>query len=290
MTLADAMHRFWWIRGHLAEARQWYASVLELRAAASPQTLGRVLGDASWFAYQQGDFETAISLANDGLEFARSVDDAWGMATALNGIASALGGLGSHREAIEAYEEARVLTRQTGDRYFETACMSNIATSLLDLGDLEPAADLFEEALEIARAIDSEQAIAYLLVSIGDVRRRQGRIDESLIAFRDGLEAVARLGFAMRMASGLVDAAATLVAAGSLEPAARIHAATARWLEETHLDSEINTDTVEEVDSRLAGELDPETLARVTAEGRAMDLDAATTYAIRCLTVAAAAP
>src|SRR4029077_5637129 len=104
MTLADAMHRFWWIRGHFAEARQWYASVLELRAAASPQILGRVLGDASWFAYLQGDFETAISLAKDGLEFARSTDDAWGTATALNGLASALGGLGAHREAIEAYE------------------------------------------------------------------------------------------------------------------------------------------------------------------------------------------
>src|SRR6185436_10140355 len=87
LRLAAALWRFWEIRGHFHEGRQWLARVLD-RAEANepPAPRARALHGAGVLARNQGDYDTAQAFHEASLAIWSALEDRAGMAAALNAL------------------------------------------------------------------------------------------------------------------------------------------------------------------------------------------------------------
>ena len=75
-------------------------------------------------------------------------------------LGTAYAGLGEVEKAIEHYQEALVISRETGDRRGEANSLGNLGTAYEKLGDLVRAVDHWRQALDIFVAIRSPHAAA----------------------------------------------------------------------------------------------------------------------------------
>ena len=81
LRLSIALTRFWYVRGHITEARSWLDKVLsanEVLAATAGQPAplrAQVVTSASAFALIQGDYPEATRLAEESLQLARAQGD-----------------------------------------------------------------------------------------------------------------------------------------------------------------------------------------------------------------------
>src|SRR5256712_5127119 len=88
LRLGAALFRFWEMREHLTEGRDFLASVLKLPGAAPrTQIRARALFAASVLASEQRDFVSAPAFMEESLEIARELGDQRGIAVSLNALA-----------------------------------------------------------------------------------------------------------------------------------------------------------------------------------------------------------
>ena len=92
LRLSIALTRFWYVRGHITEARSWLDKVLsanEVLAATAGQPAplrAQVVTSASAFALIQGDYPEATRLAEESLQLARAQGDPGRIANALSNL------------------------------------------------------------------------------------------------------------------------------------------------------------------------------------------------------------
>src|SRR6185295_6377165 len=94
-----ALWYFWWTRGHLSEGRRWLAPLLANRQSVPTTILKRVLDDAGWLAYWQGDYAAARTWREDVLALAREAGDELGAADALLSLGAVSDSQGDHDAA-----------------------------------------------------------------------------------------------------------------------------------------------------------------------------------------------
>ena len=157
LRLAAALLRFWWFRGHVAEGRARLEVLLDLSGTpVESEVRARALYALGVLTYRHadhaaGDWDTARSRLEEGLEIYRGLGDEAGTAATLQ-------------------ELGRVLA---------------------ELGEWTAAHSLLDESLEIGRRLDDENAIAFSLFTLGRVhwlrdQRPSARalFDESFVVFR----------------------------------------------------------------------------------------------------------
>ena len=79
-----------------------------------------------------------------------------GQEAALSNLGSINQSRGDFSKAIEHYEQALMLSRETGDRKAESTIISNLASVYEKIGDLIRATEFYEQALSISREIESK--------------------------------------------------------------------------------------------------------------------------------------
>jgi tetratricopeptide (TPR) repeat protein len=142
LRLAGALWRFWYVRSHFTEGRQWLAQVLALPSAAAP-TLNRAkaLNGAGNLAYSQGDLMAARA----------------------------------------CHEESLLLRRQLGDRRGVAASLNNLALLDREQGDYDTASRLLEEAIDLSQALEQRTLEALALGNLGTVRRLQDSLEAARV-------------------------------------------------------------------------------------------------------------
>jgi predicted ATPase len=233
LRTAIGMERFWWIRGHLPEERRWLADLLRRRDLVTPALVAGGLAEDAWAAVEQGGWRDAVSSGEDALRIARDIDDDDAAYKALSALAEAYGGGGRYSDAEDAYESARALARESGNRYREGATAHNQGQLAQRRGDLRRARTLTEEALAIAREVGTQEGIAGSLLALGSVLREEGSFVESLATLRIALEEVTRLGFPVKSALILLETAAVFSQTGELERGALLLGAAESVFDET---------------------------------------------------------
>lgn len=191
--LCLALWRYWWIRGHLAEAGQWLAAVgagphPDAAARAELQVVAGVL------ARTQGSYDRAAELLGEGAALAGAVDNRPALALALVNLGNVAGARQCYERANTLFEASRQIYEALGDLRGVGHSVNGLGTMCLAADQLEPAAALFEEALALFRAIDDDWSTALVLGNLGWVAYRQGRTESARRLYHQAATVYRRLG------------------------------------------------------------------------------------------------
>lgn len=188
--LSGALWRFWWIRGHLTEGREWLQRAIDLtdRTPVETSVLARVLDGAGALAESQGDIDRAVHDHERAHELWQSAGDRLGQARALENLGIiALHDRGDPIRARELHLAAHAFYEELADR-------QGIASSLKNLGDVALSDEGFAEAsafytraLVVARELQDTRGIAAGLASLGAVAFRMSDPQRAANLFEESM-------------------------------------------------------------------------------------------------------
>ena len=194
LQLAADLWRFWLVRGHWTEGREWLARALAANTATRDATMARALGAAGDLATEQGDHEAASPLLAASLELWQEVDEAEGIAKALN----QLGILARARFEYDAsrglFVDALAIRRSTGNRRGMAVSLRNLGVLAFLQQDHETARALYEEALPLAREVQDKRVIASITYALAAVVAEDGDRQGALLLGKEGLGLARELG------------------------------------------------------------------------------------------------
>lgn len=195
LRLAGALARFWFERGHLHEGRRWLEAALAgmlareqgdyERAAALLEeglALGRALGvgrvitsalrQLGHMAQALGDAERATMLLQDGLDASRRMGDGWELAQSLHFLGIVVHQQGNLEQAAALLEESLVLNREIGASFGVAWTLQDLGEVVCDQGDYERATALFERSLALAQTMNYKSRSAWALSGLGFIAAR----------------------------------------------------------------------------------------------------------------------
>ncbi len=193
LRLAASLWQFWWVRGHLAEGRDWLehllARVLEATLARAKGLLG-----AGFLAMQQGDWPAARAHFEAGLVVSRALGAQRLTAWLLRELGFLLTHASEYGAARPLLEEAVSMSRALADTSDLEASLLNLARLVRHQGEYTYAATLLDKALADARARQSAWSIAAIRAVRGDIARYRGDLASAAAEYEAGLNAAREVG------------------------------------------------------------------------------------------------
>jgi Predicted ATPase len=170
LRMAAVMHRFWFVRGHLYEGREWLrAAIFHPESAGRTEDRVRALNAAGSLAQEQGDYTTARGYYNEALDIRRDLGDQRGIARSLNVLGTIAQEQGNVVSARETYEEGLRIASELGDTWAITSLRGNLGGVARDSGDYTSARSLLEESLALETEMRDLWGIANALGNLGSV-------------------------------------------------------------------------------------------------------------------------
>jgi tetratricopeptide (TPR) repeat protein len=156
------------------QAREFCEQAVTVARQLAPLTLSHALCDLGRALLQQNEDALARSCLEEGLSFAREMDDRWLIAALLAGLGTALARQGDLASARRRLEEALPLAREEGEPtvLFQTLC--DLGRVLGAQGDSGKARCLLEEGLALCRDRRDERGIAACRQALAEIAAREG--------------------------------------------------------------------------------------------------------------------
>jgi predicted ATPase/class 3 adenylate cyclase/DNA-binding CsgD family transcriptional regulator len=166
LRLAGALWRFWEIRGHWSDGRDFLERALAGSKGVAVPVQVKALKAAASLAFVQSDNERAEALYEECLARCREVGDTAGMALSLRRLGAIAGRRGNLVVAILHTEESLVLYREVRDKAGIALALNNLASQIGDQGEYARAIALLEEALALYREVGDKAGIAWVLIHL----------------------------------------------------------------------------------------------------------------------------
>jgi predicted ATPase/class 3 adenylate cyclase len=242
--------------------------------AGSLNALGEV-------AQRQGDGGQAAVRYDEGLELFRVLDDRWGVAQSLRGLGRISLEQGDYEQATTYYQESLELFRKLGYQEGIAYILNSLGEVMRGRGDYEQAGMLYEESLALARELGIKRVVASTLHNLGSIALYHRDTGSSAARFRESLALFLELSDKEGLTVCLAGLAAIAVTTGQPARAGRLFGAA----EAVHLTMGgilWPTDHAEQAGYMAAAraQLDEATFTTAWAEGQAMALEQAITYAL----------
>lgn len=191
--LAEALHDFWQIRGHLSEGRRWQEQVLASEADPSA-VRAQLLSNVGQLARMQGDYVPAHAALEQALIIQRQLNDAAGECRSLEQLAILAGSQGDYARARDLLEQTLEKRRALGDERAAVVTMNNLAIATRRLKDFARAEQLYAECATLSRVLHDQRSLARALYGLGEVRTELDDYAEGLRYFRESLKIRQQLG------------------------------------------------------------------------------------------------
>jgi DNA-binding SARP family transcriptional activator/Tfp pilus assembly protein PilF/DNA-binding XRE family transcriptional regulator len=173
------------------------------------------LGAAQWRLGQLGE---ALRHTQHAVELCAG-QDPYREGALRNNAGVMLATFGRLEEALDNYHQALALTRQAGDRNYESGVLTNIGDAYRLAGRHDLALDHLRQALELAIDGGLRPAEGYARHSLGKTYRDQDRLTEAVACLTEAAEIVRTVGGPLAEYEVLIDLAAAHRAAGDLDTA-----------------------------------------------------------------------
>src|SRR5215472_16064954 len=209
-----------------AEARDWEGAALYLLQDATALDVGRdalaryrvladrdpgvearILEHIGSYQLQREEVAEALSSYRQAIDVAGAVLDLARLANIYHGLASGCVRVQNSRQALDYFERAVSFGRTARD--MRGGVTVNLARLENDYGDLlirtgrwERAEDMIRSALDHFEVLDVEVGRAVALLSMGDLKHRQGDVEEAMRWTNEGIEVAERLGESVSLALG----------------------------------------------------------------------------------------
>jgi non-specific serine/threonine protein kinase len=178
------------------------------------------------------------------------------------------------------YERALELDRKAGDEFGALAIIGNLANVIWALGDLDAAEASTREQVALLRnsPVRTRRLLGYALSNLAGVLAERGKLDQALVAAREGLPLVKEDGSAWIFADHVALRAAL---AGKVASAARLAGYSQHtWTANEATRQPIEARAHERLCAILREKLDPGELERLLAEGATLGDDEACRLAL----------
>jgi len=173
-VLANALRRFWAVRGHAQEGLDRYQVLLNWPGAREDQRARTQVAAAS-LAWRLGDLARAEDFAQEAVRTRRDGPEE-PLAGALMSLGAIATSRGDHARAQVCLEEAAVIVRRTGNRSALLTICINLGAALARSGALVSARERYEEALALAREIGDRASEGVVLANLGSTAADLGDI------------------------------------------------------------------------------------------------------------------
>ena len=188
LRLTVLLSRFWYVRGHLVEARRRLEAVLPSAVGQDPNLLRRAQTAGASIALLQGDYTASTAFAEGALDSARRTDEPKFVANALSNLGAIVLAGGDEERAAIVLTEALALAREVGDERITALALNNLGDLALSTGEYERAGPLFEESHALLRSRGDTANIARSLFNLGAVDLMLGANGAADTRFRESLE------------------------------------------------------------------------------------------------------
>lgn len=192
LRLSLALARFWWVRGNVAEGRQWLKDVLAHEEVAENADFSvlraRALHAAGYLAYMQGEHEEAKAFLRACLPLLREQGDRWGVASALNNLGDVVRNQGDESQAIALHTESLAIHRELQNLRGMAVVLMNLGKIAQWQGDFAQARTYYAESLALQRQVEDRRGIAYACTYLGTVACHQGDYEQALALHEESLK------------------------------------------------------------------------------------------------------
>ena len=169
LQLAAALSRFWHIRGHFHEGRNWLTELLQRFPGQRAAVCARALQSAGLLTNDLGEHEAAVGLAEESMSIFQELGDRQGVADTLTLKGVALRWQGDVDLGNVSLGEALALHREVGDRWGTAHNLFELGKYLADFeGDASGQA-MLEESAAIWETLGDKYALSSVLVSLAVV-------------------------------------------------------------------------------------------------------------------------
>ena len=286
LRLTCAMGRAWYLQGRSREGSEY----IERALAADPDAPIELRANALHFSGVMHDERRETARAMERLDAAlalhRTIGEPRLIARELNSLGVVARNAGDTDRAASLLDESLAMRRALADPPGIATALTNLGVVAIDRGRYEEARTFLEEAIALDRASGASGVVAYSSSLLGTVLLRTGRRDEALPLLRTALMAFADLGDADGVAECLERLGEATLADDPARAARLVGAAGAiRRQQDVPLrppDEAAATRLMLAVEAAL----DADTLAAARADAAAMDLEAATAYALAATSTA----
>lgn len=172
-------------------------------------------------------------------------------------------------------DQAPTRARAAGDQCLERMPLHLQAVAARMAGILAEARERYEESIELNRSLGEERMVAAEHHNLGYVELHDGRPDRAVELFEEARLQATRIGYVELKPCLLVDLAVTAAVSGDPVAAARFAgAAAAAFTAAGEMPDPDDAAEQQRLRDQLAGELDPEELQALYAEGAELNPDA----------------
>lgn len=194
LTLTGGLWRFWRVRGHWGEGRDWLERMLALPAAAGSVARARALNGAGVFADDQDDRERAVARFEESLALARAHGDEQLTATVMTNLGDVARVRGDFDQARQLFEAALALYRRIGAGPWVGMVLNDLGVLAWDQGAVEEAATRYGEALAVFRELDHRPRTADALTNLGVAAHARRELASALALATEALAIYRELG------------------------------------------------------------------------------------------------
>ena len=179
--------------GLLDEAVAEYSGILEdFRAGGLRLEVATTLHNLAIAHELLGDFPRARELMQEGLRVSREIQNRNVELKALETFGRLARLENNLQQALEYYEESRVLAIRLGHLADEARALIGIAGTQLLQGDTESARASFTRALELSVLSETVEPVVAAAKGLGDAERAAGRMQEAEAAYERAIAAIER--------------------------------------------------------------------------------------------------
>jgi predicted ATPase/transcriptional regulator with XRE-family HTH domain len=173
LRIANALYRFWLVRGYYHEAQRWLVGLL---AKAPDQTpvRAKALAAAGSFTRKHGDYPLARLYHEESLAIARQCNDQASIAHALNGLGDMAFDQGDYSAAESAFSESLNIWRAIGNKPGMAASLNYLGIVAYEQGDYVRSRQQHEQSLHLKRELGDQLGISASLNNLGNVTRNLG--------------------------------------------------------------------------------------------------------------------
>ncbi|MEP7009498.1 MAG: tetratricopeptide repeat protein [Acidobacteriota bacterium] len=141
-----------------------------------------------------GEVQQAIELYEKALRISRETDDRQGEGDAQRNMGRAYEDLGETRRAIEHYEQYLSIAREIGDHRRESDAISHLGMAYSAIGAPEKAIELSEQLLALTRDANDRRGEAVALTHLAKFYHQLGETERSVDLLREALELFREVG------------------------------------------------------------------------------------------------
>jgi len=283
--LTTALGRAWYLQGHWREGAEQIDRALAADPDAPPALRANALHLSGVLHEERRESALAVERFEASLSLLRSIDDRLLIARELNSLGVAARNAGEVDRAAHLLEESLAMRRSFADGPGIATTLTNLGVVAIDGGRYDEARTLLEEALRLDRASGGMGVVAYSSNLLGTVLVRTGHHDQGVSLLRSALVTFARLGDPDGVAECLERLSEAMLGDDPARAARLAYAsATIRQREDVPLRPPDEAEAARHMQA-IEAALDAPALMDARADASAMDLEAATAYALAATSI-----